>query len=425
VLRSGEAFVTSILGLRLRVLGAMEGKYFITETMLGSGAFATVFKAIAQTDCLPVPVGHQVAIKKLDKARMEIKKVNRSQMEEEVKTQMAMHHPNIVKVYGAFEETSALCIVLELCMWGSLAERVQAFPVIEPESLKYIHDVASGVAYIHAQGVCHRDLKLENIFLTMDHVAKVADFGLAIRCTPDVLLRDPCGTLATQSPELLKGDGYNRPNDAWAVGVILAHMAGHHPWFKVGDNMAAVQYKIINGEPLLLWKGCALHLCLALMTKDPQSRMTVSQAVAAISEKGKDMGQHEQEATGGSGSRVKHVSQGVGGGKQPLTEAEKNVLLEFKPSVCTIADLWTAYCQKFPESSRRKDNVKRAWQELHQLSSETSKPQSSKKRSLCDQMSQTDVALPLLKRHKGGDTFFDWEQLDLEQGFSSLSIVAP
>ena len=75
-------------------------------------------------------------------------------------------------------------IILEYIENGSLAQLLKKFGVF-PEALIiiYIRQVLKGLAYLHSQGVVHRDIKGANILITKDGVVKVADFGVATQQT--------------------------------------------------------------------------------------------------------------------------------------------------------------------------------------------------------------------------------------------------
>ena len=82
---------------------------------------------------------------------------------------------------------------------------------------------------MHANGVSHRDLKLDNILLDDDFNLKIVDFGFAsIRATNTTHL----GSFTHMAPEIWEKDGYNGFNvDIFAVGVILFYMVAGHPPF--------------------------------------------------------------------------------------------------------------------------------------------------------------------------------------------------
>merc|ERR1711871_658944 len=82
-----------------------------------------------------------------------------------------------------------------------------------------------GLHYLHSKGVCHRDLKLENLLLDKSMVLKIADFGVARvmqKTSSNQTMSTFCGTEDYMAPEVLKGSSYDGFSaDIWSCGVIL------------------------------------------------------------------------------------------------------------------------------------------------------------------------------------------------------------
>jgi serine/threonine protein kinase len=79
----------------------------------------------------------------------------------------------------------------------------------EDQARQLFTQVVSAVQFMHASGVCHRDLKLENVLLSHDHKhAWLCDWGFGCRWSLDVLRKESCGSVHYASPELLVGEGY-------------------------------------------------------------------------------------------------------------------------------------------------------------------------------------------------------------------------
>lgn len=84
-------------------------------------------------------------------------------------------------------------------------------------------ELINTVNFIHSKGICHRDLKLENILISKNFEIKICDFGLSSTWSPYMYLSEPCGSLHYASPEILTTNGkYIGPEvDIWSCGVIL------------------------------------------------------------------------------------------------------------------------------------------------------------------------------------------------------------
>jgi serine/threonine protein kinase len=88
----------------------------------------------------------------------------------------------------------------------------------------YFKQLVEGVGYCHSQGVCHRDLKLENLLLDDDGNLKITDFGHAgiFQEGWDMFSTSAVGSLAHLSPEQIRGNWYSGEKiDIWSIGIIL------------------------------------------------------------------------------------------------------------------------------------------------------------------------------------------------------------
>lgn len=121
----------------------------------------------------------------------------------------------------------------------------------EARACHFIRQVIAGLEYCHSQGVCHRDIKCENILLDENNVVKLIDFGFAksykangkeqevdvaavsspththrLKRAKDPLMSETyCGSYAYASPEILKGIPYDPfQSDVWATGCVLYAM---------------------------------------------------------------------------------------------------------------------------------------------------------------------------------------------------------
>lgn len=120
----------------------------------------------------------------------------------------------------------------------------------EVEAAFWVQQMLEAIKYMHAQHICHRDIKPDNFMVAGDDVLKVSDLGLATECLPGgAFLRDKCGTPAFMAPEqhlLPKSRGYGHPADIWAAGVsaYLTLFQGKHPFVDaqgqlMGDRLLA------------------------------------------------------------------------------------------------------------------------------------------------------------------------------------------
>ena len=141
---------------------------------LGRGGFGIVYEA------LHTKSGASFAVK-----RLPLDDVNAPELaniEAEIALLASLKHPNIVGYVETLRLSKELYIICELCENGSLLTAIKRFGLFT-EQLAAIYCAQSlrGLAYLHEQGILHRDIKAANILLNKSGVAKLADFGIAVR----------------------------------------------------------------------------------------------------------------------------------------------------------------------------------------------------------------------------------------------------
>ena len=124
------------------------------------------------------------------------------EMRSELHTLSKLNHPNIVKLYEAYERRRHIYLVMDYCSGGDLTDR----HFNEAECALVLSKILSAVAYMHEKGVVHRDLKLENVVLDKASTIKIIDFGLATKYLSDEhkVMTDRVGTIYTMAPQVLQ-----------------------------------------------------------------------------------------------------------------------------------------------------------------------------------------------------------------------------
>lgn len=133
-----------------------------------------------------------------------------------------MEHPNIVKIYdlcyvkdddpGSPQFRGKINIVMELVSGGDLFAMVNAQRGFAEDAARfYFRQLMLGLSALHARGICHRDLKLENVLVTSDNppTLKICDFGFGKQIQADDPTRTILGTAKYVAPELLLGKKYD------------------------------------------------------------------------------------------------------------------------------------------------------------------------------------------------------------------------
>jgi len=165
-----------------------------------------------------------------------------------------LNHSNIATIFEFDESNGIHFLAMEYVAGTSLAEKVKAGPLPEPEILSLGMQMAAGLEEAESHGIVHRDLKPQNVMVTAKGQVKVLDFGLAKlvkRASEDTLdtlsavsvtgMGGIVGTLPYMSPEQLRGQPADARSDLWALGAVLYEMAtGRRPFpEKVAAALAA------------------------------------------------------------------------------------------------------------------------------------------------------------------------------------------
>ncbi|CAH8485866.1 unnamed protein product [Schistosoma guineensis] len=228
---------------------------------IGQGATSTVFEALCPSN------GKKCAIKiiNLEKCSTSasLEEINR-----EIKSMKNMKNENIVAYYASFVAQTELCIIMDLCQRGSLLDVIKytqnkrdiTYGVFDENTIATIlRDVLRGLAYIHENGLVHRDLKCGNLLVKDDGIIQIADFGVAgflatqpLTATGSVDLRRYTfvGTPCWMAPEVMQqARGYNQKADIWSLGITTIEMAtGQAPYAKFAP-MKVLMLTLQNDSP--------------------------------------------------------------------------------------------------------------------------------------------------------------------------------
>ncbi|HEX7842461.1 MAG TPA: serine/threonine-protein kinase, partial [Kofleriaceae bacterium] len=187
--------------------GGQLGRYRLL-TRLGYGGMGEVF--LAEDPALR----RGVAIKRI-KPGLERDRSFRARLRREAQLAAHLSHRAIVQVFDLITEDDIDHVVMEYVPGPSLHALLAGNPMPIGEAVRIATEIADGLAYAHQQGVVHRDLKLENILISVDGQPKIADFGIARRTAVaavgdhaghDSVTRDGIvvGTSRAMSPEQIQ-----------------------------------------------------------------------------------------------------------------------------------------------------------------------------------------------------------------------------
>ncbi|KAJ9116411.1 hypothetical protein QFC22_004853 [Naganishia vaughanmartiniae] len=184
-------------------------------------------------------------------------------------------HPFLLELHSCFQTETRIYFVMEYISGGDLMLHIQKKQFTLRQAKFYACEVLLALEYFHRKGIIYRDLKLDNILLTLDGHIKVADYGL---CKESMWFGKTtntfCGTPEFMAPEILLEQRYTRAVDWWAFGVLTYEMLLGQSPFK-GDDEDEIFDAILEDEPLypMSMPGDAVSLLTKLLLRDPIRRL--------------------------------------------------------------------------------------------------------------------------------------------------------
>ena len=243
---------------------------------LGAGSFGRVLL-----------VQHKItqakyAIKAIDK-RNQANYEERRYFRREIEIMYRVHHPNVVKLFGHFEDNTYCYFIMEYIPGGniySLVPKNNIRQITTQQIASIMKDVISAVYFLHHMHpkIVHRDIKPENVLLDQGMVAKLTDFGWSNYMQGDMKRTTVCGTPVYLAPEIINNQGHDEHVDIWCIGVLLFElMAGYSPW--QGSDVQTVKYNISRLK--IQWPRDmdrdAADLISRILKYNPEERLPLSQ----------------------------------------------------------------------------------------------------------------------------------------------------
>ena len=226
-------------------------QYYEVIKKIGEGGSSKVYKVKEKS------TGEIRAMKEVNKSKLP----NVKYFKTEIKILAMLDHPNILRLFEVFEDQKNFYLITELCTGGHLLSRMSKNHYREKEAAKLMEKIISAVAYCHEKGICHRDLKPQNILFcdeTPNSQLKIVDFGISKIYDPSLSslkeelndinknkkMTSQIGTRYYLSPEAIKGS-YTEKCDIWSLGIILYILLSGYPPF-MGENDNQILQNIIS-----------------------------------------------------------------------------------------------------------------------------------------------------------------------------------
>jgi hypothetical protein len=191
-------------------------------------------------------------------------------------------HPFLLNLHACFQTETRVYFVMEYISGGDLMLHIQRGQFGLKRAQFYAAEVCLALKYFHENGVIYRDLKLDNIMLTLDGHIKVADYGL---CKEDMWYGSTtstfCGTPEFMAPEILLDKKYGRAVDWWAFGVLIYQMLLQQSPFR-GEDEDEIYDAILADEPLypIHMPRDSVSILQKLLTREPELRLGSGQGDA-------------------------------------------------------------------------------------------------------------------------------------------------
>lgn len=239
--------------------GQLIGKGTFGRVYLGMNTTTGELLAVKQVEVNPkIASADPVKIREMVKA-----------LDSEIDTMQHLDHENIVQYLGCERKEFSISIFLEYIPGGSVGSCLRKHGKFEELVVSSLtRQTLNGLAYLHSEGILHRDLKADNILLDLDGTCKISDFGISKR-SADPYINDTSnsmqGSVFWMAPEVIRAQsqalsgpshdgldvnsamsqGYSAKVDIWSLGcVVLEMFAGRRPWSK--EEAIGAIYKLGN-----------------------------------------------------------------------------------------------------------------------------------------------------------------------------------
>ncbi|HEX7834150.1 MAG TPA: serine/threonine-protein kinase, partial [Pseudolysinimonas sp.] len=266
----------------VEVGGLIDGRYRVIR-QLGAGGMARVLLARDEQ------LGRDVAVKVFPPSVADDSD-DAHRRRDEVTLLAGLSHPGLVVLFDASLDTEPAYLTMEHVEGETLAERLRRGPLPTFEATSLVMAIAEALAFVHARGSIHRDIKPGNILLPSSTTgtgapAKLADFGIArlvdssrVTATGSVM-----GTAAYISPEQASGLPASPASDIYALGIVLMEcLTATHPF--PGTALESASARLTRQPELSDTRLDAHRELLSRMTAlDPTARPTAAEVVVDLS----------------------------------------------------------------------------------------------------------------------------------------------
>ncbi|XP_056428658.1 serine/threonine-protein kinase ULK3 [Hyla sarda] len=247
---------------------------FILTDKLGSGTYATVYKAYRKHNTREVVAIKCVSKKSLNKASVE-------NLLTEIEILKTVHHPHILELKDFQWDRDYIFLITEYCAGGDLSRFIRTRRILPEKNTQiFLQQLASALKFLYERNISHLDLKPQNILLSSfdKPYLKLADFGFAQHMICQDAPQALRGSPLYMAPEIVCSKHYDARVDLWSVGVILYEaLFGRAPF--ASRSFSELEEKIRSNQSIELPTRPRVSpecrdLLQRLLVRDPDQRIS-------------------------------------------------------------------------------------------------------------------------------------------------------
>ncbi|AHI53194.1 serine/threonine-protein kinase [Spiroplasma culicicola] len=252
--------------------GAIIQERYEIISAIGKGGMASVFKAhdIITDQIVAIKVASpEILLKQTGQERFEIENEAFAKLGE---------NPHVIKLHDVIQQGSEWLIILECVEGGTLKDRFQEFGAMTLKEIKYyFSNLCDALQAAHDLKIVHRDVKPENVLLTLSGEVKLGDFGISVMEGYDSEAKKAIGTPRYMPPEIIESKLATPRSDIYSLGIMMYEFAtGTAPFIASdGKKVAAKQVKEKPTSPRLInpmIPQSLENIILKMIEKNPENR---------------------------------------------------------------------------------------------------------------------------------------------------------
>jgi len=224
----------------------------------------------------------EYVIKAINK-RNEANQAKKTYYQREIEIMYKIHHPNVVKLFGHFEDDYYCYSIMEYILFGNVYDLIpkgdtKRFTTNICASI--IKDVISAVYFLHNMKppIIHRDIKPENVLLSKNLAAKLTYFIWSNYIQEDEKRTTTCGTPIYLAPEIIQEKSHDEAVDIWCIGVLLFELITGNVPFQ-GNDIETLENNIL--ELNITWPKDmdkdAQNLIKKILILEPKQRLPLEE----------------------------------------------------------------------------------------------------------------------------------------------------